>query len=147
MRDESYDYVRAPGQYDVDAASEASGLVCDDPSLAVQSEREDADINTIVRRFGLTGTIPEGLTPPTFGDFTGIDDFQTALNAVNQARDLFMQVPADIRGRFENDPQKFVEFCSDEKNIPEMRKMGLAIPEKMADPPMRVEVVNKDTPA
>ena len=32
-----------------------------------------------------------------------------------------------------NDPQAFVEFCSDEANLDEMRKLGLAIPAKVED--------------
>lgn len=148
MLDQTFDLVRQPGAYDVDETSYLSGLDCSDsPSLTVQSEKEDADINTIVRRFGITGTVPAGLAVPTYQDFEGIFDFQSALNAVIEAEKLFNALPADVRSRFQNDPQKYVEFCSDSKNIDEMRKLGLAIPEKMPDAPMRVEVVNKaETP-
>ena len=146
--DSVYGYVRQPGVYDPDEASLETAISEWSPSLAIQSEKEDADINTIVRRFGITGTIPEGLVPPTYGDFTGIDDFQTAMNAVNAARDLFMQVPADIRAKFDNDPQNFVAFCSDPANLEEMRKMGLAVPEKVVETPapMLVKVVSDEAP-
>lgn len=121
--------MRAAYGYDVDAASLEAGLLCEDVSRTVQSQAEEADINTIVRRFGVTGVMPQGLRPPTYQDFEGIFDFQTAQNAVIAAEKAFMAVPADIRARFGNDPARFVEFCSDIKNIEEMRKLGLAVPE------------------
>lgn len=141
------DYVRQPGAYDTDEVSVETGLVCEDPSLAVQSEAEDADINTIVRRFGLTGTMPQGLKPPMYGDFTEVFDYRSALDAVMKAEDAFMAMPAEVRKRFDNDPQKFVEFASDPANLKEMRELGLAVPEKMPDAPIRVEVVEKTPPS
>ena len=51
-------FVRSPYNYDMSAVSDETGLCCEDESLAIQSAKEDADINTIVRRFGLTGELP-----------------------------------------------------------------------------------------
>lgn len=144
--------VRQPGKYDVDKVSEDNGLRCEDPSLTVQSEKEDADINTIVRRFGLTGQLPQGLRPPSFEDFTEVFDFRSAVEAIGAAEEAFMALPAEVRARFDNSPQEFVAFCSEEKdgklaNVAEMRKMGLAVPEVVPAPPpepMRVRVVKDD---
>lgn len=113
------------------AESDNTGLMCVDPSLAIQSAREEVDINTIVRRFGLTGQLPTDLRAPTYGDFTAVVDYQTALNAVIAADAAFMQMPAHVRERFANDTQKFVEFASDEANRDEMRKLGLLVPEEV----------------
>ena len=41
-------FIRSPFNYDTDEASNETGLVCDDESLAVQSERDECDINIIV---------------------------------------------------------------------------------------------------
>lgn len=125
-------FVRDPSNYDVDAESFDSGLACEDESRTIQSQAEDADINVIVRRFGITGVVPQNLAPPTYADFEGIFDFQTAQNALIKARDAFMQLPGDVRKRFGNDPGEFVMFCSDESNLEEMRKLGLAVPKKEA---------------
>lgn len=114
-------------------------------SETVQSEKESADINLIVKRFGVTGLIPESVRTPLLEDFDAVVDFRTAMNVAREATESFMQLDAVTRKRFGNDPQAFLEFCSDVKNIDEMRKIGLAIPEKMVEPeppPMRVEVVN-----
>ena len=45
----SFVFLRTPYNYDVNEASDASSLVCDDPSLAQQHARDECDINTIVR--------------------------------------------------------------------------------------------------
>jgi len=57
-------FVRSPYNYDMAKASVESGLACEDASRAVQSQREDADINVIVKRFGLTGQLPQNVRVP-----------------------------------------------------------------------------------
>ncbi|AXH74899.1 MAG: internal scaffolding protein [Microviridae sp.] len=120
-------FFRSGFNYDRDKASLESGLDCQDPSRTQQQFAEDADINTIVRRFGITGKMPENATFPTYGDFTGISDYRTALDAINQADAEFLAIPAEVRARFDNDPQRFLEFCSTPDNLPAMREMGLAV--------------------
>lgn len=118
-------FVRNPYNYDVDKASDESGLKCKDKSLAKQEFADEVNINTIIKRFGLDGELPQGVRMPTYGDFTGLGDFQDAMNAVAQANEAFMSMPARVRERFDNDPQKFVEFCSDAKNADEAAELGL----------------------
>lgn len=122
-------FIRSPFNYDTDEASNETGLVCDDESLAVQSERDECDINIIVRRFGLPGVLPSGVRQPTYGDFVGVSDYQSALAVIESADESFYAMPADVRARFGNDPAQFVDFCSDPANLSEMRKLGLAVPE------------------
>lgn len=121
-------FVRNPYNYDVVAASDESALACLDPSLAVQAAREEVDINTIVKRFGLTGQLPDNVRMPEYGDFTGIRDYRTALHAVMEAEAAFLELPAEVRSKFDNDPQVMLEFVSDPKNLPVLREMGLAKP-------------------
>lgn len=47
-----------------------------------------------------------------------------------------MDLPAKVRSRFENDPQKFLEFCSDPKNRDEAVSLGLIMsaPASAPDP-------------
>lgn len=118
-------FVRNPYNYDTNKASNDSSLKCEDKSLTIQSEKADADINTIVKRFGLTGHLPSNIRIPRYGDFTGVDDYQSALNAVKAADETFNSLPAEVRRRFDNDPEQFVEFCLDEKNRKELFDMGL----------------------
>lgn len=142
-------FVRSAFNYDMHAASEACGTVNEEPSLTRQADALDANINTIVKRFGLTGQIPQVQVPPTYDDFGAVFDFQSAANVIRAAQESFNQLDAEVRARFNNDPGRYVDFCQNPDNIPEMRKMGLALPEPPAiipPPPVKVEVVNSTPP-
>lgn len=127
-------FVRSAFNYDMMEASIASGLTCLDPSLAVQDQRDEVDINTIVERFRITGLPPEDVRAPTSGDFTDVVDFRGAMDAIVAARESFQRMLAPVRERFDNDPARFVDFCSDAKNRAEMLKMGLLDPDKVRKP-------------
>ena len=121
-------FFRTPYNYDADAVSRETATVFEDESLAVQSERDECDINTIVHRFGLTGALPTGVRVPMVGDFVGISSYQEALHAVMAAEASFAEMPAEVRAEFGNNPGAFVDFCSDLKNLPRLRELGLAPP-------------------
>jgi phage internal scaffolding protein len=95
------------------------------PSRTQQHFRDECDINRILERFNVTGQLPIGSVQPQYGDFSGITDYQSALNAVMAAQDSFLELPAKVRARFDNDPALFVEFASDEANRDEMKALGL----------------------
>lgn len=114
--------------FDRAAWSDLHGLECKDPSLTIQSQKEEADINTIVRNFGVTGQLPQGVRVPSYGDFDGVDDYRSAIDAVRAAEDSFLAMPSDLRARLGNDAGRFVEWCADVNNLEEMRKLGLAVP-------------------
>lgn len=118
-------FLRTPYNYDREAASDDSGLMCADPSLAQQQFREDSDINTIVKRFNLTGEVPQGVNVPRYGDFALVYDYHSAMNLVLAADEAFMQMPAEVRARFRNDAGAFVDFVSDPANAAEAAKLGL----------------------
>ena len=69
-------FVRSAYNYDRNLASVESGLVCDDDSRAVQSAEEESNINTIVRRFGISGKLPDQVAMPKSGDFSGAPDLR-----------------------------------------------------------------------
>ncbi|WNK12927.1 MAG: internal scaffolding protein [Microvirus sp.] len=121
-------FFRTPYNYDTMQASDDSAIHFPEPTLCVQSQADDTDINTIVRRFGLTGELPQGIRQPTYGDFSDLGSYQDALNAIQSANESFYSMPADIRTRFKNNPELFVEFCSDEANRAEAEKFGLVMP-------------------
>lgn len=126
-------FLRTAYNYDMNKAGDESALSCKDPTLTQQSFAEEVDINTIVRRFGLTGELPQNVRMPQYGDYTEVMDYHQAMTAIRMADESFYSMPADVRARFDNNPGKFVDFCLDEKNLEEARKLGLAIP-KEAEP-------------
>lgn len=138
-------FLRAAYNYDVDEASNESGLSCQDESRAIQSAEEEANINTIVRRFGLTGQLPDNVAMPQSGDFTNIPDFHTAMNLIRKTQEEFLRVPAHIRARFGNDPQQLMSFFEDEANRDEARKLGFLKDPVTAPEPLAVRVVDQPT--
>lgn len=136
-------FVRTPYNYDRNMESYMSGLRCEDPSLAQQNAKEDADINTLVRKFGITGQMPMLDKLPMEGDYENVGDFKTAMDAIIQAQETFMQLPADLRYRFHNDPQEFLEFTTNEANREEIKKLGLLKPEKEAMAPIEVRLAKE----
>jgi phage internal scaffolding protein len=125
MKDKKVPFLRTPYNYDVDKVSDETGLACPDPSLAQQNFKDESDINYIVRQFGLTGELPGQTISPQYGDFTGVLDYHSAVNAVLAAQDEFMDLPAQMRARFDNDPAKLIDFLGNEENREEAIKLGL----------------------
>lgn len=129
-------FVRTPYNYDMDKASDESGISFVGQESTVQQQfAEEVDINTIVRRFGLTGEVPDDYRAAQSGDFTNVVDYQSALNAVRAADEAFLELPGELRARFNNDPQALLEFVSDGRNRDEAVKLGLVQlpPEKPRD--------------
>jgi phage internal scaffolding protein len=121
----SMPFLRTPYNYDVDFASDESALTCEDTSLTQQHQKEDADINHIVARFGLTGELPFANRQPRYGDFTAVTDYHSAMNAVRSASEDFMSLPAELRARFNNDPAALIDFLASTDNRDEAIKLGL----------------------
>lgn len=118
--------VRGAFGYDADDVSRETGVAIDESESVVQQQfAEECDINTIVKRFGITGELPNGINMPLSGDFTNVTDFQTAMNTVRQAQESFMELPAEVRRRFNNDPARVLAFLDDEANRDEAIKLGI----------------------
>lgn len=138
--------VRQANGYDVDAASLAAGLLCEDESRTIQSQKDEADINVLVRRFGVTGVFPVREMPPALVGHVESFDLMAAHDVLIAARESFQSLDPDLRLRFNNDPMRFVAFAEDEKNLPELRKLGLAKPEVVPEPErvQKVQIMEVD---
>lgn len=126
--------------YDVEVASNEAMIPArqQGDSLTVQSMAEDADINVLMYRYGITGKMPENPRVPVYADFSEISDYRSALEAVMNASAGFMELPANVRARFENDPQMLLEFLANDINRAEAIQLGLVNappPDKLPDVP------------
>lgn len=111
--------------------SDSTGLTCEDESRTAQSFKDEADINILVRRFGI-GEVPlSGVRAPFYGDFTDLKTPHEMAQALVQAQASFMRLPAAVRAEFDNDPHRFVDFCSDDANYDRICDLGLLAPEPM----------------
>lgn len=135
-------FLRTPYNYDTLAASDESGIACEDASLAQQQFKDECDINNILRQFNVTGELPNAPLSPRYGDFTGISDYKTALDRVIAADEEFMNLPATIRARFDNDAANLIQFLDNDENRLEAEKLGLVEPKQIITAP----TVEESTP-
>lgn len=107
-----------------------------DPGKTLQEPAEDADLNVIMRRFGVTdGSILPRFDNPNllYGDFS---EFPTdpieRQNAMRYAELEFAKYPADVRARF-GTPGEMFAFMANRENFDESIRIGLL--DKKATPP------------
>ena len=137
-------FVRNPYNYDMDKVSSETGLKCDDISLAQQHMKDECDINVIVERFGVTGSLPVKAIEPSYRDFSGVSDYHTALNKIKAAEAEFMALPAKLRARFDHDPNALLNFLENEQNRNEAIELGLIDGEPVAQPIVSAVETPKD---
>ena len=120
--------MRTMYNYDRDKVSRETATYCEPETRTQQQFKDECDINVLMERFGVTGTIPQKIRPPMQEEYEGVFDFQTAMNVVREAREAFMQMPSGVRARFQNNPGIFTEYFQDPENRQEAEKLGLVIP-------------------
>lgn len=107
------------------------------PSLTRQEFKQECDLSYILKKFS---NDPHGMQAllavqnSRYEDVSDIPDYRTALDQVNVAKAKFMALPAILRRRFNNDPAEFLDFCSDSRNLEELRSLGLAKPAQSVEP-------------
>lgn len=102
-----------------------------------QEFKEECDINNIMAQYMQSGEFFHiNESAPQYLDCTG-EDFRQHMDYIAGAFSMFEELPSAIRSRFDNDPAEFLDFCSQEKNRPELADMGLLSDEaltRMATP-------------
>lgn len=121
-------FIRSAHNYDRFVSSMMLATINELPDITVQSHRDEADINVLVKRYGVTGQMPQIQPPPSIDEFNEVFDFQSAMNVVRRSQESFNALPASLRERFNNDPAKFVDFCQNPDNLEELRRLKLASP-------------------
>lgn len=128
-------------QYVDPEADELLGLetgisVPPEEDMTVQSFKDDADINVLVRRFGVTGNLPAARAEPFYGDFSSVGTYQEALDRVREAEAAFLTLPGEVRERFRNNPGALISFVGNDANLEEARRMGLVKKPDIPVPPV-----------
>lgn len=97
----------------------------DEPSLTIQSAKDECDINLIVDRAkrGISPVAYDGV--PQFGDFSEVGTYQEALDQVIRAQEAFGELPSRVRERFDNEPAKLLAFLANPANREEAISLGL----------------------
>lgn len=119
-----------------------------EPSMAIQSERDKCDLNIIKSIYDKTGIMNNvRKDEPKFGDFTSSRDYHDVLLRAQEAQDDFMTLDAHIRARFDNDPGKLLDFVADPKNLTEAVKLGLMKPSDVTPQASQVPQGDTSTPS
>lgn len=105
-----------PRGYDTGEVSDETAIDTGKDTMVQQQFGIEQDVNTIVKRFGLTGNTPFGSAAGVYGDFTGICDYSSAMEVIERAQKGFMTLPPDVRERFENDPGRMIAYA---QSVPE----------------------------
>lgn len=103
------------------------------PSLAVQDEKDETDINYIVNKYadGQKGIATLDLGDSSqyaflqFGDATLPGDYSTALELVSGVREEFYTLPAYVRAKFGHDPMNFINQLNNPETLEYLRQEGL----------------------
>ena len=115
-------------QYDVardKKEGDLAALECKDESLTQQHFTEDADINVLAKRFGLTEIPLTALDPALFRDTTNDPELRDVLDIQRDAKERFLALPAKLRKRFHNSPRELWDFVNDPENAEEAVRLGL----------------------
>lgn len=99
-----------------------------DPGMTLQAPAEEANINVIMKRFGVTN----GSVLPHWGPGEGIyddisefpDDPTELANILREGELRFIMLPSDIRDRFQT-PAKLWDWINDAKNHEQAVELGL----------------------
>lgn len=115
------------------------------PSLAVQDEKDETDINYIVNKYadGQKGITTLDLGDSSqyaylqFGDATLPGDYSTALELVSGVREEFYSLPASVRAKFGHDPMNFIDRLNDPETLKYLQEQGLYSGEYTFDEPQQ----------
>lgn len=99
------------------------------PTLTVQASKDEVDVNHIVAKALKTGVLPTDGRQDQYLDLYDAVDYRAAIEIVRESEKQFMELPSDVRKKFDNDAAKFLEFAQDPKNSEAMIDMGLGSPE------------------
>lgn len=122
------------------------------PSLTVQDEKDETDINYIVNKYadGQKGIATLDLGDSSqyaylqFGDATLPGDYSTALELVSGVREEFYSLPAYVRAKFGHDPMNFINQLNNPETLDYLRQQGLYGSNYTSDEPQQ-SLSNKQT--
>lgn len=115
----------------------------DEESLTEEHHKDRCDINKIIRNYDRTGLITHiSSKEPQWGmdTLSAPKSYQDAMNIVTVARESFEALPANVRKRFDNKPERFLEFIQNPENSSEAERLGIYT---VIKPPETIDQANE----
>lgn len=103
----------------------------DQPSKTQQQFKDTVDVNNIMKKYKKTGVVTHlrNAAQGLYMDLTAIPDLAEAKMQIAHAEELFMQIPAELRLKFNNDPALLISYLKDPANKKEAQAHGLIKPD------------------
>jgi phage internal scaffolding protein len=104
--------------------------------LTDQSWVKNSDINNIMKKYAKTGVLPQTKQNlAQYLDVSEVPSLEDAHNLIIEARNMFMELPADVRKLMDNDPNNLHDFCKNPANREYLIERGVLD---------KVEIVNTE---
>ena len=111
-----------------DTYEEKQGIIFKEPTMTIQSEKDNCDINVIMDRYATCGTpLPyrtDGVQP-VYADVSDLGDYMENFQRCKQAEEMFNALPSALRKELDNNPANLIPFIQDEKNKERCYEYGL----------------------
>lgn len=111
-----------------DTYEEKQGIIFKEPTMTIQSEKDNCDINVIMNRYATCGTsLPyrtDGVQP-VYADVSELGDYMENFQRCKQAEEMFNALPSALRKELDNNPANLIPFIRDEKNKERCYEYGL----------------------
>jgi len=99
---------------------------CSEPLITDQSYKKASDINNIMKQYQKTGLLNEpNRALAKYVDNTLAIPLEDAHRLVNEATELFHQLPIQLRKQMDNNPLNLESFLSDPDNRAQLIQHGL----------------------
>lgn len=94
-------------------------------SRTKQADRQDCDINAIMRRYAASGVMGHARDlEGVYGDFSNSSDYHHHMNRVRAAEEHFLSLPAQIRDACHNDPAVLVDIATNPDRKGEFERLN-----------------------
>ncbi len=114
-----------------------------------QTFRDETDINKILKRAQVTGTVSHlAKHEGRYGDFSNYDFFANTL-MLTKGREIFDDLPSEVRAEFNQSPAGFFQFVNDPANRDRLNELlpALAEPGRQNLPVSQTPTADADTAA
>lgn len=132
-----------------DTYREKKGIEFIEPTMTIQSEKDNCDINVIMNRYATCGTpLPyraDGVQP-VYADVSELGDYMENYQRCKQAEEMFNALPSALRKELDNNPANLLPFIQDKNNESRCIEFGL-INKPVVEAPKAPTVVDSSVPS